>query len=166
LAGASIAAAFAFDLFDGRFARRFHRTKDDQQVGIELDSLADVLAFGLTPAVCLLRVVPATGPASRVALVLSGIFYVLCIATRLAHFNVLQAGTGAFIGVPSTVAGLFFGILLLWVPSPTLAAAAMIAVGAATVSGIPIKRPGPRVVYALLAIGVLVAGMHMYRLLA
>ena len=59
-AGAGIALAMAFDLFDGRFARLFPRTEDERRVGIEIDSLADVMAFGLAPAVCLFRVVPAT----------------------------------------------------------------------------------------------------------
>ena len=67
-AGAGIALALAFDLFDGRFARLFPRTEDEQRVGVEIDSLADVISFGLAPAVCLFRVVPAADPASRAVL--------------------------------------------------------------------------------------------------
>src|SRR5688572_8295431 len=58
--GAGIALAIALDLFDGRFARMFPRTADERRVGVEIDSLADVISFGLAPSVCLLRVVPAT----------------------------------------------------------------------------------------------------------
>jgi CDP-diacylglycerol--serine O-phosphatidyltransferase len=165
-AGAGIAAAFAFDLFDGRFARLFPRTREDEQVGIELDSLADVLAFGLTPAVCVLRVVDAPGLAAQAALLFAAICYVLCIVTRLAHFNVFQAGTGGFIGLPSTIAGLLFAVLFLWVPRPWVAVAVLTGIGAAAVSGVRIGRPGRPVVYILLAIGVLVGGMHVFRLRA
>jgi CDP-diacylglycerol--serine O-phosphatidyltransferase len=165
-AGAGIAAAFAFDLFDGRFARLFSRTSEDEQVGVELDSLADVLAFGLTPAVCVLRVVPAPAAAAQTALLFAAICYVMCIVTRLAHFNVFQAGTGGFIGLPSTIAGLLFAVLFLWVPGPWVAAGVLIGVGAAAVSGVRIGRPSRPVVYILLTIGVLVAGMHVLRLRA
>jgi phosphatidylserine synthase len=163
-AGAGIAAAFAFDLFDGRFASLFRRTKEDEKVGVELDSLADVLAFGLTPAVCVYRVVPAPGAAAQTVLLLAAMFYLLCIVTRLAHFNVLQAGTGGFVGLPSTIAGFLFAVLLFWVPGPWVAAAVLTGVGAAAVSGVRIGRPDRFVVYILFTIGVLVAGMHAFRL--
>jgi phosphatidylserine synthase len=163
-AGAGIAGAFAFDLFDGRFARLFRRTREDEKVGVELDSLADVMAFGLTPAVCVYRVVPAPGAAAQTVLLLAAMFYVLCIMTRLAHFNVLQAGTGGFIGLPSTIAGLLLAVLLFWVPGPWVAVAVLTGLGAAAVSGVRIRRPGPFVVYILFTIGLLVAGMHVFRL--
>ena len=163
-AGAGIALAMAFDLFDGRFARLFSRTEDEKRVGVEIDSLAVVLAFGLAPGVCLFRVVPATDPASRAVLFVASVFYVLCIVTRLAHFNVFQAGTGGFIGLPSNLAALAVAILLFWVPGSLLAAAVLVAAGAATISGFHIRRPGPLVLYTLLVIALAVAGGHLARL--
>jgi CDP-diacylglycerol--serine O-phosphatidyltransferase len=164
-AGAGIALAMAFDLFDGRFARLFPRTEDEQRVGIEIDSLADVMAFGLAPAVCLFRIVPATGPASTALLLTASIFYVLCIVTRLAHFNVFQAGTGGFIGLPSNLAALTVAICLFWVPDAILATVVLAGAGAATVSGFRIRRPNALVLYTLLAIALVVAGGHIARLL-
>ena len=163
-AGAGIALAMAFDLFDGRFARLFPRTEDERRVGVEIDSLADVIAFGLAPSVCLFRVVSATDPASRAVLLAASVFYLLCIVTRLAHFNVFQAGTGGFIGLPSNLAGLIVAILLYWEPGPFLAAAVLVAAGAAAVSGFHIKRPNRFVLYALLAIALAVAIGHLARL--
>lgn len=163
-AGAGIALAFAFDLFDGRFARLFARTEDEQRVGVEIDSLADVIAFGLAPAVCLFRVVPATDPVSRALLLAASLFYVLCIVTRLAHFNVFQAGTGGFIGLPSNMAALATAILLYWVPGSLLSAAVLVAVGTAAVSGFHIQRPNRIVLYLLLVIALAVAGGHLFRL--
>jgi CDP-diacylglycerol--serine O-phosphatidyltransferase len=165
-AGAGIALAFAFDLFDGRFARLFSRSDDEQRVGVEIDSLADVISFGLAPAVCVFRVAPAADPVSRGLLLLASILYLLCIVTRLAHFNVFQAATGGFVGLPSNMAGLACAILLFWVPAPGVAATVLIVIGLAAVSGLRIRRPNRVVLYALLAIGLIVAGGHVYRLLA
>ena len=165
-AGAGIGLAIAFDLFDGRFARLFSRTPEEQQVGVEIDSLADVIAFGLTPAVCVLKVAPTTSPVGRAVLAGAGVFYLLCIVTRLAHFNVFQAGTGGFVGLPSNMAALACAILLFWVPDARLAAAVLVLAGAAAVSGFRIPRPNRVVLYSLLAISLGVAGGHLFRLLA
>ena len=164
-AGAGIALAIAVDLFDGRFARLFQRTADEQRVGVEIDSMADVISFGLAPAVCMFRVA-ATDPASSVILLLAAVFYLICIVTRLAHFNVFQANTGGFIGLPSNVPALVFAVLLFWVPGPTLTTTVLVLAGAASVAGFRIPRPNPIVLYLLLAISVSVAAMHVVRLLA
>jgi CDP-diacylglycerol---serine O-phosphatidyltransferase len=164
-AGAGIAAAIAFDLFDGRFARLFQRTEDERRVGIEIDSLADVISFGLAPSICMLRATPA-GPVARTVLLVAALFYLLCIVTRLAHFNVFQAETGGFIGLPSNMPALVCAVVLLWVPDPTLTALVLIVGGAATVGGFRIRRPGAIVLYSLLATTVVVGGVHVFRLLA
>jgi CDP-diacylglycerol--serine O-phosphatidyltransferase len=165
-AGAGMAIAIAVDLFDGRFARLFSRTQDEERVGVEIDSLADVISFGLAPAVCMFRVAPATGGADRVILLLAAVFYLLCIVTRLAHFNVFQACTGGFVGLPSNMPALVCAILLLWVPGPTLTAIVLVLAGAATVAGFRMPRPNPVVLYMLLVISVAVAATHVVRLLA
>ena len=165
-AGAGIAIAIACDLFDGRFARLFRRTEDDKRFGVEIDSLADVISFGLVPPLCMLKVASAATPAERAILLSAGVVYVLCIATRLAHFNVFQAGTGGFVGLPSTMPPLLCAILLLWVPGPALTATVLVFGGAAAVGGFRIPRPGPVVLYTLLGISVTAAGAHVFRLLA
>jgi CDP-diacylglycerol--serine O-phosphatidyltransferase len=162
-AGAGISAAIAFDLFDGRFARRFKRTEDDRRFGVEIDSLADVISFGLAPPVCLLRVVPATPPMGAL-LLLAAVFYLLCIVTRLAHFNVFQAGAGGFIGLPSNMPALAFAVMLLWLPGPIFTTIALIIGGAATIAGFRVPRPNPVVLYTILAICVGVGGAHIFRL--
>lgn len=75
------------DAFDGRVARtKKNRTDDEKAFGIQLDSLCDVICFGIFPAlICyLLGVRGSLG----VALVL---FYCICAVVRLAFFNVLEA---------------------------------------------------------------------------
>ena len=75
------------DAFDGRVARmKKTRTEDEKNFGIQLDSLVDVVSFGVFPGlICyLLGVRGFLG----VALVM---FYCLCAVARLAFFNVLEA---------------------------------------------------------------------------
>ena len=74
------------DMFDGVVARtKKNRTQDQKNFGIQLDSLCDVVCFGVVPAVILYfwGVNEIWGIAFLV-------FYVLCAVIRLAFFNVLE----------------------------------------------------------------------------
>lgn len=74
------------DMFDGVVARsKKDRTVDEKNFGIQLDSLCDVVCFGVFPAVFLYFI----GVNSEVGIALL-IFYVLCAVIRLAFFNVLE----------------------------------------------------------------------------
>lgn len=75
------------DAFDGRIARtKKNRTDDEKSFGIQLDSLCDVICFGVFPAlICYLLGVRGT-----LGLVLV-FFYCICAVIRLAFFNVLEA---------------------------------------------------------------------------
>jgi len=75
------------DAFDGCIARtKKNRTEDEKAFGIQLDSLCDVICFGIFPAIiCYLMGVRGL---LGVALVL---FYCLCAVIRLGFFNVLEA---------------------------------------------------------------------------
>ena len=82
---ASLLIIFAmfFDTIDGRVARL---TRTQSAFGVEIDSLADVLSFGVAPAV--LVYVWALAPMGTPAVVVCFAF-VACGAIRLARFNVL-----------------------------------------------------------------------------
>lgn len=75
------------DAFDGRVARtKKNRSEDEKNFGIQLDSLCDVICFGLFPAlICYLL-----GVRGAVGLILV-FFYSTCAVIRLAFFNVLEA---------------------------------------------------------------------------
>lgn len=75
------------DAFDGRIARtKKNRTEDEKNFGIQLDSLCDVICFGIFPAmICYLL-----GVRGILGLVLTA-FYCVCAVCRLAFFNVLEA---------------------------------------------------------------------------
>lgn len=74
------------DAFDGRVARsKKNRTADERAFGIQLDSLCDVICFGVYPAlICYLLGVRGT---IGLAIVF---YYCLCAVIRLAFFNVME----------------------------------------------------------------------------
>ena len=93
------------DLFDGRLARKL---KVSNQVGVELDSLADVVSFGVAPAI-LFYTLADPGFLTTVAFVL----YPTMGALRLARFNA-NPTVGYFLGIPITFAGLAMGLMMLF----------------------------------------------------
>ncbi len=109
-AGALILFAAFFDGIDGRVARL---TKTTTQFGIELDSLADVISFGVAPA--LIMYVWALEPHGSVGWVAAFVF-VACGALRLARFNV-QTGRvdpKRFIGLPIPAAAAMIATTVLF----------------------------------------------------
>lgn len=81
-----LAFSGACDAFDGRIARsKKDRTEDEKAFGIQLDSLCDVICFGVFPAmICYLL-----GVRGIIGLALVS-FYCICAVARLAFFNVLE----------------------------------------------------------------------------
>ena len=75
------------DMFDGKIARtKKNRTEDEKNFGIQIDSLCDVVCFGVFPAMicyCLGVNTPAA--------VAARIFYSIASVIRLAYFNVTEA---------------------------------------------------------------------------
>ena len=80
LAAALAPAAFAFDVLDGRIARARHQ---HSALGRELDSLSDVISFGVAPA-ALAFAAGMQGGWDVAALV----YFVCCGVSRLARYNV------------------------------------------------------------------------------
>jgi CDP-diacylglycerol--serine O-phosphatidyltransferase len=106
-AGWFIVFAGILDMLDGRVARL---SGTGSRFGAELDSLVDVISFGVAPA--LLIYFLDFSSAGRFAWILCFI-YVTAVALRLARFNVLSAGkpsTGWFTGLPSPSAGMTLAV--------------------------------------------------------
>lgn len=115
-AAAAIILAGVLDGLDGRIARML---KGESRFGAELDSLSDVIAFGVAPALILflwsLQSVPQFGWIFALA-------HAVCCALRLARFNAAidekeqpHKSAGFLTGVPApTGAGLTFLPLFLW----------------------------------------------------
>jgi len=106
-AGRFIVFAGILDMLDGRVARL---SGTGTRFGAELDSLVDVISFGVAPA--LLMYFLDFSNAGRFAWILCYI-YVVAVALRLARFNVLSAGkppSGWFTGLPSPAAGMTLAV--------------------------------------------------------
>ncbi|MBR0208736.1 MAG: CDP-alcohol phosphatidyltransferase family protein [Oscillospiraceae bacterium] len=102
------------DLFDGKIASTMKRTRQEKRFGIQIDSLSDLICFGVLPALIAwscgsgtFRIVPAA-------------LYVLCALIRLAWFNVdeeeRQDREGGrrkvYLGLPVTGAAVIFPVLI------------------------------------------------------
>ena len=98
-----------FDIFDGMVARLKTRTSHETQFGIEIDSLVDVVSFGVAP----IFVAVSLGMNGLLFGVICAL-YLCAVTQRLAYFNVLQTQSdnpiNSYTGLPVTFAALIFGI--------------------------------------------------------
>jgi CDP-diacylglycerol--serine O-phosphatidyltransferase len=117
--------AGVFDGLDGRVARA---TNTATEFGVQLDSLADVLSFGMAPAILAYRYgffqLGLQDPQLRAVGWAASFFFIACGALRLARFNV-QVGfvdSRFFVGTPIPVgAACVAAVILYWPASPTTA---------------------------------------------
>lgn len=110
-------ASGIFDMFDGRVARsKKNRTADEKAFGIQLDSLCDVISFGVFPAFlcyCL-------GTDGAFGLIFMAM-YATCAVIRLAFFNVIEGkrqqtegGSNKFYrGLPVTSISIIFPVVYI-----------------------------------------------------
>ncbi len=101
----------AFDIFDGKIARKY---KLSNEFGVQLDSFADFLSFVLVPVFLIFQAVYAVdlGGFWLVIASMVSIYYVISGLRRLIHFNInTDAGEvdKYFTGVPTPL-----GAILLW----------------------------------------------------
>ena len=96
-ASIAIAAAAVFDFLDGAMARLM---KAYSAVGKELDSLSDLVSFGVAPAAMVYNILPEEY--SWIAISIP-----VCGALRLARFNVDTRQTTSFIGLPIPANAIF-----------------------------------------------------------
>ena len=130
-AAKAICWAVLFDMLDGRIARM---TKTTTEIGVQFDSIADVLTFGIAPAVLAYAwgygsALPEGSWAHKLGWFLS-FMYLMCGAFRLARFNVqaarpriLAEGTGKvdkknFIGLPIPPAAALIATIIHFAPKP------------------------------------------------
>lgn len=102
LAAIMMGAAALFDFLDGAVARMLHAKSD---IGKELDSLSDLVSFGVAPGLLLMNVLDMAGAGmcSYIAL-----FLPLMGALRLAKFNVDDSQATTFKGLPIPANAIFW----------------------------------------------------------
>lgn len=132
-----IAAAAVFDFMDGAMARLLHVYS---LLGKELDSLSDLVSFGLAPAMLVYNTM-SDGGFQTTPWAYAALFIALCGALRLARFNVDTRQTTSFIGLPIPANALFWIGAVAWVqthgyPGHWIAVVAIVAVSLLMVSGL------------------------------
>ena len=99
------------DMFDGLAARALGVSSD---IGVQLDSLADVVSFGVLPSCILAWLLMDCGNDLAVYLIPAAFLFVCGAALRLAKFNVDTRDRISFYGLPTPSAAVaVFGILLI-----------------------------------------------------
>ena len=108
------------DMFDGMIARtRKKSTEEEKRFGIQLDSLCDIVCFGVLPAAVGIALAEGQSTLLRVASWGFGALFILCALIRLAYFNVTeetrQATEGgrrkSYMGVPVTTSAVVFPLM-------------------------------------------------------
>jgi CDP-diacylglycerol--serine O-phosphatidyltransferase len=125
-----VVLAAVCDSLDGFIARR---SGDEGSFGANLDSLADLVSFGVVPAMALyhgqLNDIPGIGLGIC-------LLFVLCGGWRLARFPLVKS-RHTFVGLPIPPTGIAAVALALWAPSPLVALVAAAALSALMVSAVP-----------------------------
>ncbi|MBR3523866.1 MAG: CDP-alcohol phosphatidyltransferase family protein [Bacilli bacterium] len=105
------------DTFDGKIARMVkNRTEEDKQFGIQIDSLADVIAFTVSPLTIFFGyILKYDVDINPVLLITASSALIVCGITRLAYFNVVTAAGPVkyYSGLPVTLTSAIFPILYL-----------------------------------------------------
>ena len=174
------------DAFDGKIARtKPDRTNFEKKFGIQIDSLSDLVAFGVLPAsigAAMFRRLSLENehmPRTYTILIFAVFaFYVLMAMIRLAYFNVLEeerqrqseGNLKSYVGLPVTSASIIFPLVLLVhyiLPADItpIYFAVMLFVGALFVSKIKVTKPGLRGILIMVGIGTLeCAGLILFKI--
>lgn len=175
-----ILAAMICDMLDGTVARM---TKSISEFGKELDSLADLVSFGVAPAVLIYHAywseeLMARSTEGKTGAVMA-IIFVICAALRLARYNVFQSThRESFTGLPTPAAGGAIATFVLfmnyfefpfasafWVLAPLVMSLAFLMVSSVRYPKDKLKRVfvlAPRNAFRLLVIAVFVIAVFHY----
>lgn len=162
-----LALAGSCDTFDGKIARAMkNRTHEMEIFGVQIDSLCDMVCFGVTPAVICYQM-----GLKSVAGICCEIFFVLCGVIRLAYFNMLEELKHSksasadekkyYHGLPITSITIIFPVVymfrtLLDGHFTILLAVMLLFVGFFYILDFRLKKPGNAVVAAIMAFVALV----------
>lgn len=156
----------ACDMFDGKIARsKKDRTEDEKRFGIQIDSLCDLVCFGVFPAV----IGYSLGLKNIVERIIL-IVYVIAAVVRLAYFNVMEEHRQEettevrkyYQGLPVTSTAIIFPVIYLFRAylNPDIFQfvylAGIIIIGLLFISKIHVTKPGNKALAAFAIVGVLI----------
>lgn len=159
------------DMFDGTVARTKVRTASEKRFGVQIDSLSDLISFGVLPGVF---VYIASGKNAWIGLVSA--LFVLCALIRLAYFNVQeeerQSQTSEkrknFMGIPVTTVTILLPVVYLLYDCRLFKSIAcfpilLILMGVGFLTPVEIRKPGVFGKVCLIVIGIFEAlGMMLF----
>lgn len=154
--GGNISAALAClmvsgvcDMFDGKVASTKIQTAKEKRFGVQIDSLSDLICFGVLPAFLVFKV----SDGNTAGFYISG-FYLLCALIRLSYFNVdekerqtlTDSAREEYCGLPVTMAALLVPALFclcrsFHLPLARLAPVLLLAMGVLFLTPFHLKKP-------------------------
>lgn len=168
--GAVICLMFAglLDMFDGKIASTMKRTEEEKLFGIQIDSLCDLVSFGVLP--------PMIGWSLGLrgaAFITGACLYILCAIIRLSYFNVdetlrqradSEGRRVYYYGCPVTASALVFPLVyglqkFIGGATPTVFAAMLFIMAAAFVLKIRLRKPGKAGIAVFIAVGLAVIAL-------
>jgi len=171
------------DAFDGKVARtKKDRTEIEKNFGVQIDSLADLICFGVLPALIGLAQLRISGIFTEIVkrkdydgsfpmliiLIVIAVFYVLAALIRLAYFNstsdirseeAKKTGVTYYLGLPVTSSALIFPLVMVlhfiskW-DLTIIYFLVMFLVALAFVANIRVRKPGNKGLAVIIVIGV------------
>lgn len=151
------------DMFDGKVAStKKDRTLNEKRFGIQIDSLSDLICFGVLPALFVFSI-PEKNP---VNVIVPG-FYLLCALIRLAYFNVdeeerqskTKESRTVYLGLPVTSIALVLPLLFFisshfQISLALMGSVALLVVGIGFLTPFQLKKPGNTGKILMVAAGV------------
>lgn len=132
------------DMFDGAVASTKNRSKNEKKFGIQIDSLSDLICFGVLPAMFVYKI---SGENTAGFVIASA--YTLCALIRLAYFNVCEeerqesenGSRKCYRGLPVTSAALVIPAIYVATEQSFVFLAVLSLMAALFLSPIKIKKP-------------------------
>lgn len=150
------------DMFDGKIASTMKRTDQEKRFGIQIDSLSDLICFGVLPALIVWKL--TNGESVYLSI---SIAYLLCALVRLAWFNVDEeerqnnedGGRAVYLGLPVTTTALILPIAtgivqLLGLTAGKVLPWVLLAIAVAFIAPFKLKKPGFIGKIIMVAIGI------------
>ncbi len=152
------------DMFDGKIARtKKNRTENEKKFGIQIDSLCDVICFGVLPSI----IGYSVGLNTFIDLPVL-IIFPLCAVIRLAYFNVMEEDRQkktdsvrkTYEGLPVTSVALIFPLVYSFRNDigelfPQVYGTMMLLVAIAFITRFKVKKPGMKTMLAFIGVGFL-----------
>ena len=158
------------DMFDGAVAATKPRDENQKRFGIQIDSLCDLIGFGVLPGVFVYSV-----SQNKLTAAVAAVFISLAAVIRLAYFNVLEENrqkeeTGhrkSYLGVPVTTIALVLPIVHVLnvngiVPGTYCYQIAAALVGIGFLTPVSIKKPQLAGKIAIIVVGLLEAAAMLF----